>query len=209
MMPLYSFMTHTREKYIKVKPKKIIILEGIFALYDPEIIANLRLFVDTGLDVGLIRRIQRDLKTRGRTIDSIINQRLKTVKPMHDEFIEPTKAQAHIIIPEDPDGKMGGTVIDLIKTKITSVLDKKLVIAEDYAKKGREDESYALLGNAYSCLKERVPTKVVSKENADRLYNAIGKRAVAYAKKIAPKNLELAKKFLDVAEKCEEEIATK
>ena len=126
-MPLYSFVTHTRKGYKKIKPKKVIILEGIFALYDKEIneMANLRLFVDTEPDIRLIRRLQRDVKERKRTMQSVIKQWISTVKPMHEAFIEPTKKNAHIIIPEDPEGKMREKAIELIITKIEKVLKSK------------------------------------------------------------------------------------
>jgi uridine kinase len=118
------FFQHTREKYINVRPKKIIILEGIFALYDNELnkLAKLRIFVETDSDVRFIRRLKRDIKERGRTVEGVIRQWLNTIKPMHDKFIEPTRRNAHIIIPEDPDGKMRGTAVELIKTKIKSLL---------------------------------------------------------------------------------------
>ena len=125
-MPLYSYKIHARVGYQVVKPKKIIILEGIFALYSAEInsMAQLRIFVDTDPDVRLIRRLQRDIKERKRTIESILKQWLEKVKPMHDKFVEPTKKNAHIIVPEDPDGKMRGVAIELIKTKIRHWLKK-------------------------------------------------------------------------------------
>jgi len=123
-MPQYSFLTHTRKGYVKVRPKKIIILEGIFALYDKEInkLANLRIFVDTEADIRFIRRLQRDIKERGRTVESVIKQWLGTVKPMYDTFIELTKKNADVIIPEDPEGKMRSVAIDLIKTKIKNLI---------------------------------------------------------------------------------------
>jgi uridine kinase len=125
-MPIYSFITHTREGYQQIKPKKIIILEGIFALHDPELNrkAKLRIYVDTDGDIRFIRRLQRDTKERGRTPENVIMQWLKNVKPMHDKFIEPSRRHAHIIMPEDPDGKMRGTAIDLIKVKIRSLVKK-------------------------------------------------------------------------------------
>ena len=124
-MPIYSFKVHTRVGYKNIIPKKIIILEGIFALHDSEInsIAKLKLFVDTDSDIRFIRRLKRDLAERGdRTPEKVIKRWLEMVKPMHDKFIEPTRRNAHIIIPEDPDGKMRGTAIELIKMKIRSLL---------------------------------------------------------------------------------------
>jgi len=124
-MPIYSFKVHTRVGYKNIIPKKIIILEGIFALHDSEInsIAKLKLFVDTDSDIRFIRRLKRDLAERGdRTPEKVIKRWLEMVKPMHDKFIEPTRRNAHIIIPEDPDGKMRGTAIEIIKAKIKSIL---------------------------------------------------------------------------------------
>ncbi|MCX8193993.1 MAG: hypothetical protein N3G19_01370 [Candidatus Pacearchaeota archaeon] len=121
MMPLYSFKLNTRVGYKKTSPKKMIV-EGIFALHDPEInsLAKLKLFVDTDSDIRFIRRLQRDLAKRGENLEKVIKRWLEMVKSMHDKFVEPTKKLAHIIIPEDPDGKMQGNRIDKNK-------DKKLV----------------------------------------------------------------------------------
>jgi len=123
-MPIYSFKEHVREGYIEVSPRRVIILEGIFALYDKKIneIAGLRIFVDTDPDIRFIRRLQRDIKERGRTPESVINQWLSTVRPMHEEFIEPTKRYAHIIVPEDPEGKMRETAVDIICSKVRLLL---------------------------------------------------------------------------------------
>ncbi|MCD6590313.1 uridine kinase [Candidatus Woesearchaeota archaeon] len=124
-MPIYSFKEHVREGYIEVNPRRVIILEGIFALYDKKIneIADLRIFVDTDPDIRFIRRLQRDIKERGRTPESVINQWLSTVRPMHEEFIEPTKRYAHIIVPEDPEGKMRETAVDIICSKVRLLLN--------------------------------------------------------------------------------------
>lgn len=123
-LPVYSFKSHTRTGYKKTVPKKIIVIEGIFSLYDTELngMSNLRLFVDTPPDIRLIRRMERDVKERGRTPTGVIKQWLSAVKPMHDEFIEPTKSNAHVIIPEDPEGGLRSTAIELIETKIKSIL---------------------------------------------------------------------------------------
>ena len=123
-IPVYSFKLHTRIGYKKIKPKKIIVVEGIFSLYDTKLneMSNLRLFVDTPPDIRLIRRLERDIKERGRTPTVVIKQWLSAVKPMHDEFIEPTKSNAHVIIPEDPEGGLRSTAIELVETKIRSIL---------------------------------------------------------------------------------------
>lgn len=101
-MPIYDFVTHTRhKKSILVKPNKIFLIEGILTLNDIRLrnIMNIKIFVDTEADERFIRRLTRDLKERGRKIDDIIEQYKNTVKPMHVQFIEPTKVFADIIIP--------------------------------------------------------------------------------------------------------------
>ncbi len=95
--PVYNFSTHLREaETVHVEPAAIIVVEGVLvlALYD------LSVFVDTDADVRILRRILRDIHERGRTLDSVINQYLATVKPMHEAFVEPTKRYANVIIPE-------------------------------------------------------------------------------------------------------------
>ncbi|MFN4200946.1 MAG: uridine kinase [Fervidobacterium gondwanense] len=101
-LPDYDFAQYTRtENNIKVDPKPILLIEGIFALYYDELraLADLKIYVDTEGDERFIRRLQRDIFERGRTIESVINQYLNTVKPMHDAYVEPTKKHADIIIP--------------------------------------------------------------------------------------------------------------
>jgi len=102
-MPTYSFTEHTRAKdTIHVIPTKVIILEGIL-IFENEALRNMmdmKIFVDTDADVRFIRRMTRDVKMRGRDIDSIVNQYLSTVKPMHEQFVEPSKKFADVIVPE-------------------------------------------------------------------------------------------------------------
>ena len=126
-MPCYSFVTHTRTKYSAVKSRPIIVLEGIFALYDAQInkMSDLRLFVDTNSDIRFIRRLERDVNERGRTHSEVATQWVKQVKLMYDKFIEPTKHNAHVILPEDPEGQMRGKAIDLVKAKIKNVLKSR------------------------------------------------------------------------------------
>lgn len=120
--PLYDFTVHNRMKEtVRIEPKEIIILEGILILDSPEIrkLLDIKIFVDTDADIRIIRRIQRDMKERGRTLDSIIKQYTEVVKPMHYEFIEPTKRYADIIIPE---GGYNKVAIDIMVAKIKSIL---------------------------------------------------------------------------------------
>ncbi|CCQ95961.1 uridine kinase [[Clostridium] ultunense Esp] len=122
--PIYDFERHTRKKEtITVYPKEIIILEGILILNDDEIreLCDIKIFVDTDSDVRVIRRILRDIKERGRTLDSVINQYMSTVRPAHLQFVEPTKKYADIIIPE---GGYNKVAIDIIVTKINSILNR-------------------------------------------------------------------------------------
>ena len=122
--PIYDFENHTRKKEtITVEPRDIIILEGILILFEPEIreLLDIKIFVDTDSDVRVIRRILRDIKDRGRTLDSVILQYMDTVRPAHLQFIEQTKRYADIIIPE---GGYNKVAIDIIVTKINAILNK-------------------------------------------------------------------------------------
>ena len=125
--PIYDYTIHNRSDITEiVKPTDVIILEGLFALYNPEIRAmeDIKIFVDTDADIRFIRRLKRDIVERKRTMDNVMEQYLCTVKPMHDQFIEPTKKYADVII---PDGKSNIVGIDLIRTKINSVLNEKML----------------------------------------------------------------------------------
>jgi len=123
--PIYDFSRHNRKKEtIRVEPKNIIILEGILILQEPEIrnLLDIKIYVDTDPDVRIIRRITRDMKERGRTYESIIKQYLNVVRPMHLQFVEPSKRYADIIIPE---GGFNKVAIDIITAKINSILNEK------------------------------------------------------------------------------------
>ena len=103
-VPGYDFATHSRsEGNLCVANADVIILEGIFALYYPELLelADLKIFLDSDPDIRLARRLQRDILERGRSVESVLNQYLDTVKPSHQAFIEPTKKNADIIVPGD------------------------------------------------------------------------------------------------------------
>ena len=102
-MPQYDFEVHNRkDETVTVEPTDVIVVEGILALYDDEIneMLDLRLYVETDADVRILRRIERDVIERGRELEGVIDQYLSTVKPMHEQFIEPTKKHADLIIPE-------------------------------------------------------------------------------------------------------------
>ena len=121
--PVYDYALHTRSKEtVVIAPKDVIILEGILVLEDSRLrdLMDIKLFVDTDADLRIIRRIMRDLNERGRTIESVIEQYLTVVRPMHNQFIEPTKRYADIIIPE---GGHNEVAIDLMVTKIKTILE--------------------------------------------------------------------------------------
>ena len=109
-------------KRLCIEPKDVIILEGILVLEDARLrdLMDIKLFVDTDADLRIIRRIMRDINERGRTIESVIEQYLSVVRPMHNQFIEPTKRYADIIIPE---GGHNEVAIDLMVTKIKTILE--------------------------------------------------------------------------------------
>jgi len=120
-MPEYDFTISNRSgKTIPVKPAPVIVIEGLFALYDADLrkMMSLKIFVDTAPDVRFIRRLQRDVAERGRTMESIVNQYMNTVRPMHKQFIEPTKRHADVILPHGA----YGPAVDVITTKVASVI---------------------------------------------------------------------------------------
>ena len=120
-MPEYDFAADNRSsKTITVKPAPVIVIEGLFALYDADLRAmmSLKIFVDTAADVRFIRRLQRDMADRGRSAESVINQYLETVRPMHKQFIEPTKRNADVILPHGANGP----AVDIITTKVISLI---------------------------------------------------------------------------------------
>ena len=101
--PVYDYTIHDRsDKVIVVRPAKVIIVEGILIFQSRELCQqmDIKIYVDTDADVRILRRIVRDVRDRGRSLDSVVNQYLSTVKPMHEQFVEPSKRNADIIIPE-------------------------------------------------------------------------------------------------------------
>lgn len=121
-VPTYDYSNHTRsDKTIRFEPKDVIILEGIFALENEDLrdLMDVKIYVDTDADLRILRRLTRDIKERGRTMDSVIDQYLSVVRPMHIQFIEPTKKYADIIIPEGGSNKVA---IDIMTTKIQTLV---------------------------------------------------------------------------------------
>ena len=102
-MPQYDFTLHNRtDETVTVEPTDVVVVEGIFALHDPQVVdmLDLRLYVETDADVRILRRIRRDVIDRDRDLDGVIEQYLGTVKPMHERFVEPTKGEADLVVPE-------------------------------------------------------------------------------------------------------------
>lgn len=123
-MPVYDFVHHRRtEQTIQVKPRKLVIFEGIMVFTNKAVrdLIDLKIFVDTPDDIRFIRRLNRDIKERGRTVDSVVEQYLNVVRPGHYEFIEPTKSYADIIIPE---GGANERALNVLVTFINSVLNE-------------------------------------------------------------------------------------
>ncbi|WP_028537275.1 uridine kinase [Paludibacterium yongneupense] len=120
-MPVYDFANDTRsERTITLVPSPVILIEGFYSLYDAAIrdAMSLKIFVDTDADVRFIRRLQRDIAQRGRSMQSVIDQYMATVRPMHNQFIEPTKRFADVILPHgcnDP-------AVDMITARIESLI---------------------------------------------------------------------------------------
>ena len=121
--PLYDFVYHNRsEKYETINPTKVIILEGILVLQDARVreLGDIKVFVESDDDIRFIRRLKRDIEERGRTIDSVIEQYLTTVKPMYYQFVKPSKRFADIIIPND---SKHDVAVDILMAKINQIIN--------------------------------------------------------------------------------------
>ena len=125
--PTYDFVNHTRSSVTEtIEPCDVIVLEGLFVLEDETIRSRLdmKIFVDTDADIRFIRRLQRDVSDRGRTIENVIEQYTTTVRVMHNLFIEPSKRYADLIVPE---GGHNEVAIDLLTTKINSIIKQNML----------------------------------------------------------------------------------
>jgi uridine kinase len=123
-VPIYDFTKHSRtEKTVPVESHKVILVEGILLFADADLreLFDVKLFVDTDADIRFIRRLERDISERGRTMESVINQYQSTVRPMHQEFVEPSKRYADVIIPE---GGYNEVALDMVIARIESLLRK-------------------------------------------------------------------------------------
>lgn len=124
-IPTYDFVTYTRRsETIEFAPKQVILIEGIFALYYEELrrLYELSIYVDAESDIRFIRRLMRDINERGRSVESVVNQYLGTVKPMHDAYVEPTKRYADIIVPK---GGYNDRAIEVVVNYITKKLERE------------------------------------------------------------------------------------
>src|SRR5437879_137226 len=129
-LPIYDFRTHTRlPATTRVEPKPIVIVEGILIFAEARLLEqmDIKVFVDTPDDIRFIRRLRRDMAERGRTVDSVIEQYMATVRPMHMQFVEPSKRFADVIIPE---GGHNVVSIDLLSGKIRAKLGNAVRIRE-------------------------------------------------------------------------------
>ena len=125
-IPVYDLSTHTRApKKKRLDPHPIVILEGTMVLTHQQIRdrMDIKIYVETDADVRFIRRLQRDIKERSRTMEDVIEQYMNTVRPMHEEFVEITKKYADIILPKGGDNSVA---VDLIQTKIQTLLKEKM-----------------------------------------------------------------------------------
>lgn len=121
-VPVYDFTTHSRRHDTRqVQASEVILLDGILVLAEPELRAlmDIKIFVETDPDVRFIRRLERDLEERGRTVESVVAQYHRTVRPMHLEFVEPSKRYADVIVPEGGENRVA---VDMLTTKLRSVL---------------------------------------------------------------------------------------
>lgn len=122
--PVYDYSIHDRvAKTVTVKPARVIIVEGILIFQSRELCEqmDIKIYVDTDADVRILRRITRDVRDRGRSLDSVINQYLTTVKPMHEQFVEPSKRNADIIIPEGGQNKVA---MDMVIERVQAHLNQ-------------------------------------------------------------------------------------
>lgn len=120
--PVYDFSTHSRKGQRQLlEPRELIVAEGILALHNPELRQNydLKVFVDTDADIRVLRRLTRDIAERGRTMESVMEQYIGTVKPMHEQYVEPSKRFADVIIPE---GGLNNAALALIVARLRHAL---------------------------------------------------------------------------------------
>ena len=123
--PVYDYTIHNRsDQTLEVLSTRVILVEGILIFVDPALreLMDIKVFVDTDADVRILRRLLRDVKERGRTLDSVVNQYLVTVKPMHEAFVEPSKKYADIIVPQ---GGRNQVALDMLVERIRRHVEKR------------------------------------------------------------------------------------
>ena len=124
--PVYDFANHNRsDETIRIEPRKVIIVEGILIFENEELrnLMDIRIYVDTDADIRLCRRVKRDVNKRGRSLESVLTQYQQTVKPMHEKYVEPSKAHAHIIVPE---GGKNLVALDMIMGRINRHIEEEV-----------------------------------------------------------------------------------
>ena len=130
-LPVYDFKTHNRTpQTIRIDPTPVVMVEGILIFMEPVLrdLLDIKIFVDTDADIRFIRRLQRDIAERGRTSESVIRQYLETVRPMHLEFVEPSKRYADVIIPE---GGLNTVAMDILVARIQTLLYDRGLVTPD------------------------------------------------------------------------------
>lgn len=141
--PVYDFALHDRsEETVTVKPNKVIIVEGILIFADEELCSlfDVRIFIDTDADIRLIRRIYRDTRRRGRTLESVLDQYVTTVKPMHEKYVEPSRKKADMIL---PDGGRNIVALDMLFSRIRKHIDDCRYHSGGYHKKYHYKKPYS------------------------------------------------------------------
>ena len=129
-LPVYDFTTHTRSKeVIKVEPQRVIVVEGILIFAEPKLreLFDVKIFVDTDDDIRFIRRLQRDIADRGRSMEMVITQYMTTVRPMHLDFVEPSKRYADVIIPE---GGRNKVALDMVIARVELLINSTEINVE-------------------------------------------------------------------------------
>ena len=124
-IPTYDYTVHNRaERTVRIRPARVLVIEGILIFAEPELCRemDIRIYVDTDADVRILRRIVRDVRDRGRSLESVIDQYLSTVKPMHEQFVEPSKRNADIIVPQ---GGHNAVAMDMVMDRIRGYLRRE------------------------------------------------------------------------------------
>lgn len=155
-MPQYDFEIHNRrEETETVEPTDVVVLEGIFALYDEDVndMLDLHVYVETDADVRILRRIERDVVDRGRDLEGVIDQYLSTVKPMHEQFVEPCKKRADLIIPEGANAVAVNLLEEKVRAETYTDSGSSWMLGEEGVER-EEREPYAVAGGGAERVEE-------------------------------------------------------